>query len=472
VIEQDEVFLDPGQSEPIQRAVHYPQNGTLSPSPDQPYPTGTTICVDSSGVQVACSTLSTSVRIMSTEDGMGTPKRQYGVLTQIYSPHAVTLKWDCPGSGNAPQCTPKSTYDSGYGYSDRVTIAGGSKVGEYVSSLEDVVIHKIMNGLSDTTLSTAELNPSSSWMGGEACGSTSCMAYLGTRGTATYTSVPSFVTSVSSTLPYQYLISGLSPGVYTATVGGRPVSGSPFTVSANDNSIEFESVAGTVSINQSVRIHAVLSSIAVSANSASLAYNNTEEFTATGVYSDTSTADLTDQVTWGSSAPGVATISAGGLATALATGQTSITATQSGIVSNRFQLTVVPGTPAAISVFSGSGQSAMVGTAFSGLLQALVKDGGGNAAPNASVTFAIPSNGAGGTFANGKATYTATTNNSGVATSVALIANITPGSYSVTAAVTGLATAASFSLTNLELRWCGDGARLSDLRAPPPPCIR
>jgi hypothetical protein len=513
VVEQDEVFLDVGHSEPIQRAIHYPQNGMTSPSPDQPYPTGTTICVDSSGAQVACSLLSSSVRIMSTEDGMGTPKRQYGVISQIYSPGSVTLKWDCPGSGYAPQCTPTGTYGGGYGYSDRVTIAGGSSIGANVEKLEDVVVHKIMNGLSDTSFFTAALNPSALWTGVQACGSRSCVAYLASRGAdtltsvpvfvtsaggnlpfqylisgispgvytvtiqgaavsgspftvsgndnsiefeggagtvyiyqsqsvpisavvdssysstgepgdgvnwmlgppsvasnsigglgpgtsgsgqsstvgepygsrlgalvkdgggntvasvsktssadstgagvalsdekrvskhsnATYTSVPGFVTSTSGSQPFQYLISGIAPGVYTVTVGGPPVSGSPFTVYANDNSIEFTGGAGLVSINQSVPVEAVLSSIVVSAQNSLLAYGNTEQFSAVGTYSDGSTGDLSSKVTWTSSAPGVATVSTTGLVSALATGLTYITANLGGTISNRFQLTVVPG---------------------------------------------------------------------------------------------------------------------------------
>jgi hypothetical protein len=194
----------------------------------------------------------------------------------------------------------------------------------------------------------------------------------------------------------------------------------------------------------------VLSSIAIVANSASLAYNTSEQFTATGTYSDNSTANLTSQVSWASSAQGVATVSAGGLATAVAAGQTNITAAQSGVTSNTFQLTVLAGTAAGIFVSSGSGQSATVGTAFAGALQALVRDGGGNAVPNAPVTFTAPSSGASGTFANGQTTFTATTNSSGIATSLTLTANATAGSYSVTASVGGVATGASFSMTNLK----------------------
>jgi hypothetical protein len=194
----------------------------------------------------------------------------------------------------------------------------------------------------------------------------------------------------------------------------------------------------------------VFSSIAVSANSASLAYSNTEQFTATGTYSDSSTANLTSQVAWSSSAAGVATIATGGLATAVAAGQTNITAAQGSVTSNSFQLTVLPGTSAGISAWSGSQQSTTIGTAFGSPLQAVVKDSGGDAVPNLSVTFTAPSTGAGGTFANGQATYTATTNSSGIATSLTLTANATAGSYSVTASATGMTTLASFPLTNLK----------------------
>jgi hypothetical protein len=194
----------------------------------------------------------------------------------------------------------------------------------------------------------------------------------------------------------------------------------------------------------------VLSSLSIGANSASLNYGSSEQFTATGAYSDNSTASLTSQVAWASSAQNVAGINASGLATALSAGQTNITATLSGVTSNTFQLTVVSGTPASISVSAGSGQSTTVSTAFAATLQALVKDGGGDVVPNASVTFTAPSTGPGGTFANGLTTYTATTNSSGIATSLIFTANSTAGSYSVTAGVAGVANLASFSLTNLK----------------------
>src|ERR1019366_1123510 len=116
-----------------------------------------------------------------------------------------------------------------------------------------------------------------------------------------------------------------------------------------------------------------------------------------------------------------------------------------------FSLTNTAGAAAAVSATSGSGQSAVISTAFTNPLVATVVDSGGNPVPVAgvSVTFTAPATGASGTFAsNSTATEIDTTNASGVATSSAFTANATVGGpYNVTATSTGL-TSANFSLTN------------------------
>jgi len=60
---------------------------------------------------------------------------------------------------------------------------------------------------------------------------------------------------------------------------------------------------------------------------------------ATGSYSDGSIQNLTSTATWTSSDKGVATIAPGGLATGVAAGSTTITAT-SGSISGNTTLTV------------------------------------------------------------------------------------------------------------------------------------
>ncbi len=95
---------------------------------------------------------------------------------------------------------------------------------------------------------------------------------------------------------------------------------------------------------------AVLQSISVSPTNPSIAKGLSQQFTATGHYSDNSTQDLTTAATWSSSVTSVATISSSGLATALATGSTNITATQNGITSNTAVLTVTAAVLQSISV--------------------------------------------------------------------------------------------------------------------------
>ncbi|MGH9917632.1 MAG: Ig-like domain-containing protein, partial [Nitrososphaerales archaeon] len=82
-----------------------------------------------------------------------------------------------------------------------------------------------------------------------------------------------------------------------------------------------------------------LVSIAVTPASQTLYVGQTQQYAATGTYSDGSMLNLTAQVTWSSSATGVATIASGGLASAVAPGSTTITATD-GTVSGSAALTV------------------------------------------------------------------------------------------------------------------------------------
>jgi uncharacterized repeat protein (TIGR01451 family) len=82
-----------------------------------------------------------------------------------------------------------------------------------------------------------------------------------------------------------------------------------------------------------------LAGIAVTPANASTARGATLQFTATGTFSDGSTQNLTNSVTWSSDTPSVATISAGGLSTGVSIGTSLITA-MSGSVSGSTALTV------------------------------------------------------------------------------------------------------------------------------------
>ena len=110
-----------------------------------------------------------------------------------------------------------------------------------------------------------------------------------------------------------------SQGVVTGVTTGAS------TITATDPSTSVEGVAAVTVLP------AVLVAITVSPVDPSVALYGTQQFTATGLYSDTSSENITDSVTWSSSDTGEASISntpgSQGLATGLATGDVVITAT-------------------------------------------------------------------------------------------------------------------------------------------------
>jgi hypothetical protein len=126
-----------------------------------------------------------------------------------------------------------------------------------------------------------------------------------------------------------------------------------------------------------------LKSITVTPTNPSIAVGATQQFVATGQFSNGSTENLTDAVTWSSSIPGVASISATGLASALGAGQTVIKAA-SGTINGSTTLTVT----SSVTYTIGGTISGLSG---SGLV--LQNNGGNNlsvAAGATSFTFSTP----------------------------------------------------------------------------------
>src|SRR4029077_12520998 len=73
-----------------------------------------------------------------------------------------------------------------------------------------------------------------------------------------------------------------------------------------------------------------LVSISVTPTNPSLQLTKTQQFTAIGTFGDGTSKDVSSSATWSSSSSNVATINSTGLATALQTGTTTITASQNG----------------------------------------------------------------------------------------------------------------------------------------------
>jgi len=127
--------------------------------------------------------------------------------------------------------------------------------------------------------------------------------------------------------------------------GGMANGSAPGKVTITAQSGNLESTA-TLTVSSAALN---LSSIAVTPAASSMPLHTTQQFTATGNYSDGSSADLTALVTWNSSSTGVATVSALGLVTGVAAGPTTISASLGG-VSGSTSLTVSAPTIASITV--------------------------------------------------------------------------------------------------------------------------
>lgn len=204
---------------PIKRAIQYNQNGQTFSNPT--LTSGSTTCPGSGG----CASINTNGRLIkSLESGSGSAT--YGLLTYITSPRTITVVDD--GNGT---------------YSHPFSVSAGT-AGSAQTLYTSVLSHKIMQTLSDTTYTTADLNPDANFTGVFAQGSTSAAVYVEARNNTTQSSITAF--SVNPTLAHtQYLIAGLSPGAYTPRINGTPVAtcngvAVPCTVAANDNSLYWE----------------------------------------------------------------------------------------------------------------------------------------------------------------------------------------------------------------------------------------
>jgi|HubBroStandDraft_1064217.scaffolds.fasta_scaffold03542_5 hypothetical protein len=126
----------------------------------------------------------------------------------------------------------------------------------------------------------------------------------------------------------------------SCTVG---ITFSPRTTGSKTGTLTFSDSAATSP--QTVALSgtgaaAVLVSIAVTPADPSIYVGSTQQFTATGTYSNNTTKNLTTSVTWTALPLGFASISTGGLATGLAAGSPTITAAL-GSVTGSTTLTVV-----------------------------------------------------------------------------------------------------------------------------------
>ena len=158
-----------------------------------------------------------------------------------------------------------------------------------------------------------------------------------------------FSVTATGTAPLSYQwqknkanISGATAASYTTPATTSGDNGAKFDVVVSNSAGSMTSGTAMLTVNPA---GVTLKSIAVTPMSPSIVAGNTQQFTATGTYSDNSTKNITTSVTWKSSNTAFATIgTASGLATGVAAGTTEITATQGSVVSPNDPLTVTAAT--------------------------------------------------------------------------------------------------------------------------------
>lgn len=229
----------PTASLPIKWNAQYPQNGATQASMGGSFTTGSTTYLGGN-------------KVKELEDGLGgggaysAPSHSHGLLSYFTSPNPIFVNDDCVGIGGG-QCNGAS-YPGGQGFSHRISINGGASVGANVSKLQTVVVHKVMQTLTDTTFTTFDLNPDANWTGAGCTGANSTGIAIFALG-GVKPAPTSFTASFSGAA--DWTIVGINPGVYAVKVGGTVVTGSPFAVSTGSNTIAFStSGGGTVNITQ------------------------------------------------------------------------------------------------------------------------------------------------------------------------------------------------------------------------------
>jgi uncharacterized protein YjdB len=171
---------------------------------------------------------------------------------------------------------------------------------------------------------------------------------------------------------------------------------------------------------------AVLQSIQVSPVGPSIAAGLSQQFTATGKYSDNSSKDLTNSATWSSSDASVATVSSTGMATSKAPGSTTIMASYAA-VSGVATLTVTAAVLTSVAVSPASASLAL-GTTMQLAATGTFTDGSTQNFTN-SATW------------NSSNTNTASVSSTGMVTSNAL------GSATISATYSGVSGSAAVTVT-------------------------
>ncbi len=239
-------------------------------------------------------------------------------------------------------------------------------------------------------------------------------------GTEQFTATGSYSNSTTANITSQVTWASGMTSAATITSGGLATGVGPGTSSIT-------ATLGSVSGKTTLTVTApILTSIAVTPANPSITKGGTEQFTATGSYSNSTTANITSQVTWASGMTSAATITSGGLATGVGPGTSSITATL-GSVSGKTTLTVTAPTLTSIAVTPANPSITKGGT------EQFTATGSYSNSTTANITSQV-------TWASGM-TSAATITSGGLATGVG------PGTSSITATLGSVSGKTTLTVT-------------------------
>src|SRR6202140_5048385 len=309
-------------------------NGTLKPVTVTTIPSGLAVTVTYNGSSIV-PTNAGSYSVVATVNDPNYQGSANGTLTVNKAAATVTL-------GNLLQ-----TYTGGALTPTAATVpanltvtwtgAPDTNAGSY--SVTATVTDPNYKGSASGSFVVSQATPTISVTGGT-------FAYDGNQHAATATATGVGGASVSGSFTFTYNGASATPiaaGTYTVAA----------TFTSSDPNYSGASGAGSITITAPA---VTLVSIAITPANPSVTIGGTQQFTATGTYSDNSTQILTSTATWTSSATKFATVSntspTQGLATAVSLGVTTITATV-GLIQGSTNLAV---TGTGTFVFTGNMQ--------------------------------------------------------------------------------------------------------------------
>ncbi|PYX88321.1 MAG: hypothetical protein DMG67_17440 [Acidobacteria bacterium] len=232
-----------------------------------------------------------------------------------------------------------------------------------------------------------------------------------------------------------------SSNLLVANITGFPcgicTGGLASTLSQGTSNISASSGSIASNIQQLTVTPAVVTSVAISlsaCNPASVPRGNSCQFTALAIYSDQTTATVTDSATWSSDAPSCAAVDATGLAATFSSVPNPctahITATFNSVASNSIALTVTPHVLTSITI-SPKNPTQPNGSSQQFTVKGHYTDG----------TFTIPNG------ANGPSWFSLNPSVAAIGSSSGLSNTVAPGQTTIGASYSGFQASTVFSVT-------------------------